>query len=96
MKLDSKNNEVRSNLAQAFASDSQFDNAKTTYLEVLKQDQSDWNAYVELGKVCMALNDNASAEKYLIYVQSKNPEFRKAEVESLLASISSTGTLINH
>ena len=96
LKIDSKNNEVRSNLAQAFASDGQFDNAKTTYLELLKQDQSDWNAYVELGKVCMALNDNASAEKYLIYVQSKNPEFRKAEVESLLASISSTGTLINH
>ena len=96
LKIDSKNNEVRSNLAQAFASDGQFDNAKTTYLELLKQDQSDWNAYVELGKVCMALNDNASAEKYLIYVQSKKTEFRKAEVESLLASISSTGTLINH
>ena len=97
LKLDSKNNEVRSNLAQAFASDSQFDNAKTTYLEVLKQDQSDWNAYVELGKVCMALNDNASAEKYFVYVQEKNPTFRKAEIESLLASISAANiTSLNH
>ena len=97
LKLDSKNNEVRSNLAQAFASDSQFDNAKTTYLEVLKQDQSDWNAYVELGKVCMALNDNAAAEKYFVYVQEKNPTFRKAEIESLLASISATNiSSLNH
>lgn len=97
LKLDSKNNEVRSNLAQAFASDSQFDNAKTTYLEVLKQDQSDWNAYVELGKVCMALNDNAAAEKYFVYVQEKNPTFRKAEIESLLASISAANiSSLNH
>lgn len=97
LKLDSKNNEVRSNLAQAFASDSQFDNAKTTYLEVLKQDQSDWNAYVELGKVCMALNDNAAAEKYFVYVQEKNPTFRKAEIESLLASISAANiSSVNH
>lgn len=97
LKLDSKNNEVRSNLAQAFASDSQFDNAKTTYLEVLKQDQSDWNAYVELGKVCMALNDNTAAEKYFVYVQEKNPTFRKAEIESLLASISAANiSSLNH
>ena len=97
LKLDSKNNEVRSNLAQAFASDSQFDNAKTTYLEVLKQDQSDWNAYVELGKVCMALNDNTAAEKYFVYVQEKNPTFRKAEIESLLASISAANiSSVNH
>ena len=97
LKIDSKNNEVRSNLAQAFASDGQFDNAKTTYLELLKQDQSDWNAYVELGKVCMALNDNASAEKYFVYVQEKNPTFRKAEIESLLASISAANiTSLNH
>mgnify|MGYP006381512333 CR=1 FL=1 len=71
--------------------------AKGAALEVLKQDQSDWNAYVELGKVCMALNDNAAAEKYFVYVQEKNPTFRKAEIESLLASISAANiTSLNH
>lgn len=87
LKIDSKNNEVRYNLGQAFASARQFDSAKVTYVQVLQQNANHWDAYVELGKVCMALGDNASAEKYLTVVQIKNPSHRKAEVESLLASI---------
>ena len=70
-----------------FASSKQFDYAKTTYLQVLQQDANHWDAYVELGKVCMALGDNATAEKYLSVVQIKNPEYRKSEVQSLLTSI---------
>ena len=85
--LDSKNNDVRFNLAQAFAGDQQFDNAKTTYLELLRLDPKYWDGYIELGKVCMALNDNASAEKYFIVVQEKNPGFKAAEVQQLLNSI---------
>lgn len=95
LKIDPKNNEVRSNLAQGFASDGQFDNAKVMYLDVIKQNPNDWNSYIELGKVCMALNDNTSAEGYLLYVQSKNPSYRKAEVDSLLQSISTTSSSSN-
>ena len=87
LKIDSKNNEVRSNLAQAFASDQQFDNAKTTYLELLKLDSSNWNAFLELSKVCLAMGDSAGAEKYLVTIQEKAPDFRKDEVSSLLKSI---------
>ena len=87
LKIDSKNNEVRSNLAQAFASDQQFDNAKTTYLELLKLDSSNWNAFLELSKVCLAMGDSEGAEKYLVTIQEKAPDFRKDEVSSLLKSI---------
>ena len=87
LKIDSKNNEVRSNLAQAFASDQQFDNAKTTYLELLKLDSSNWNAFLELSKVCLAMGDSEGAEKYLVTLQEKAPDFRKDEVSSLLKSI---------
>ncbi|MBQ5998498.1 MAG: tetratricopeptide repeat protein [Treponema sp.] len=87
LKLDPKNNAVRSNLAQAFASDSQYDNAETTYKELLKQDSENWDGYIELAKVCMAKSNNAAASKYLEFVKIKKPDYRKAEIESLLASM---------
>lgn len=87
LKIQPKNNDVRYNLGQAFASSKQFDNAKTTYVQVLQQDANNLDAYIELAKVCMALSDNQSAEKYLTVAQIKNPSFRKNEVDSLLASI---------
>lgn len=87
LKIQPENNDVRFNLAQAFASSKQFDNAKTTYIQVLQKDSSSWDSYIELAKVCIALGDNSSAEKYLTVVQIKNPSHRKNEVDSLLASI---------
>ena len=85
LKIEPKNNTVRTNLAQAYQSAQQYDNAKTTYLDVIKYDNSNWDAYVELGKVCVAQKDNATAEKYLLYVQTKQPDFRSEEVKKLLA-----------
>lgn len=87
IKIDSKNTDVRFNLAKAYAQNKDYDNAKISYLELLKMNQKHWDAYIELAKVCMQLNDNASAEKYLIYVQEKNPQYRTAEINSLLGSL---------
>ena len=87
MKLDSKNNSIRANLAKAYAQAGEYDYAKATYTELLKTDKENWDAYIELAKVCMQLNDNASAEKYLIYVQEKNPGYRKNEISGLLNTI---------
>ena len=75
------------NLAGAYASAKQYDAAKTLYTEILQRNQNNLEAYVELAKVCIALQDNAAAEKYLVTVQAKDASFRKAEVSSLLASI---------
>ncbi|MCR5495401.1 MAG: tetratricopeptide repeat protein [Treponema sp.] len=87
LKIEPKNNDVRYNLATAFASDRQFDNAQTTYKELLKQEPDNWDGYIELAKVTMALGDNAMAEKYLMVVQIKAPNHRKAEVDDLLRSL---------
>ncbi|MBR6341475.1 MAG: tetratricopeptide repeat protein, partial [Treponema sp.] len=87
LKLDSKNNAIRANLAKAYAQSGEYDYAKSTYTELLKTDKENWDAYIELAKVCMQLSDNANAEAYLIYVQEKNPGYRKAEVAGLLQSI---------
>ena len=87
LKLDSSNNDVRANLARAYASAEDYENAKTMYTDVIKADNRNWDAYIELAKVCMSLNDGANAEKYLVYVQEKNPGYRSSEVQSLLSSL---------
>ena len=84
LKLDSKNNTVRENLAKAYASNKDFSNAQTMYEQVLKYDNQNWDAYIELAKVCIALEDNESADKYLQYVQDKNPSYRRNEVSNLI------------
>lgn len=86
-KINPKDSTVSENLAQAYAEAGQFDNAKTVYIEILKSNSNNLDAYIELAKVCIALKDTVSAEGYLISVQSKNPDYRKAEVESLLKTI---------
>lgn len=87
LRIDSSVNEVRANLAKVYAKNGDYDNAKTTYLELIKVEPSNWDAYIELAKVCMQLNDNASAEKYLVYVQTKMPSYKASEVEALLSSL---------
>ena len=87
LRLDSKSDSIRANLAKAYAQAGQYDYAKSTYTELLKTDKENWDAYIELAKVCMQLGDNASAEKYLVYVQEKNPTYKKSEVAGLLGSL---------
>ena len=82
---------MRSNLAQTYASDGQFDNAKTTYTELIKRDGRNWDAYIELGKVCMSTGDTAGAERYLSEVQTKQPNHRRAEVTELLSALRNGG-----
>lgn len=91
--IDSKKNVARSNLAKAFASAGQYDNAKVTYQEVIKREKKDWDSYIELAKVCITLKDNTEAEGYLLYVQKNNPEYRADEVKNLLDSITSDNSV---
>lgn len=81
-----KDNTVRFNLAQAYSGAGDFDNAKTTYLEILNSDTSNWDTYIEVAKVFIALKDTANAEAYLKILQQKNPTYKKAEVDTLLAA----------
>ncbi len=88
LKIQNKNNTVRENLAKAYASAERYDSARATYEDVVKADNNAWEAWLELSKVCMQLKDNASAEKYLVYLQEKNPSFKAQEVASLLKAVS--------
>jgi len=87
LRIDNKNNAVRANLAKAYAQDGDYDNAKTVYTELIKLDNKNWDGYIELAKCCMQLGDNANAEKYLVYVQEKNPGYKSSEIEGLLAGL---------
>ncbi len=87
IKIDANNAEAKKNLAKVYASDAQYDNASVLYLDILKANNKDWDSAIELAKVYIANNSMTDAEKYLIYVQSKAPDYRKDEVSSLLASI---------
>ena len=87
LKLDSSNNDVRANLARAYASAEDYENARAVYTDVIKSDNSNWDAYIELAKVCLSLNDGDNAERYLVYVQEKNPGYRSGEVSTLLSNL---------
>lgn len=84
IKKNPKDNAVRFNLGQAYSGAGDFDNAKTTYLEILNSDTSNWDVYIEVAKVFIALKDTANAEAYLKILQQKNPTYKKAEVDVLL------------
>lgn len=85
LKQSPKDNTVRFNLAQAYSGAGQFDNAKTTYLDLLNADSKNWDSYIEVAKVFIAQKDTANAEAYLKILQQKNPTYRKSEVDKLLA-----------
>ena len=87
LKINSKDNQVRTNLAKAQAEAGQFENAKQTYIEVIQQKPDNYDAYIDLAKVCIALKDTVSAEGYLNALKNKKPEYRTSEVKYLLDTV---------
>ena len=87
LKKSPKDQTVRFNLAKCYAEAGDFDNARTAYSDILNSDPKNFDAYIELSKVFIALKDTASAKSYLDILRQKNPTYRKAEVDSLLAAI---------
>ena len=53
----------------------------------MQKDKENWESYLELAKVCIALKETEKAEGYLVTLQEKNPTYRASEVASLLQSI---------
>lgn len=87
LKKSPKDQTVRFNLAKCYAEAGDFDNAKTCYVDIINADQKNYDSYIELAKVFIALKDTKSAGDYLSMLRQKNPAYRKAEVDSLLAAI---------
>ncbi len=86
LKRSPKDQTVRFNLAKCYAEAGELENAKTCYLDILNSEPNNFDTYIELSKVFIALKDLASAESYLKILQQKNPTYKKAEVDKLLAA----------
>ncbi len=81
-----KDGAIRFNLAQAHSGAGDFESAKAVYLDLIGSDPQNYDSYIELAKVFIALKDTASAESYLKILRQKNPTYKKAEVDRLLAA----------
>ena len=88
LKRSPKDQTVRFNLGKCYAEAGELENAKTCYLDILNSEPNNFDTYIELSKVFIALKDLASAESYLKILQQKNPTYKKAEVDKLLAATS--------
>ena len=87
MKTEHDNMAVVTNLANDYANDKDYANARKVYEFIWKKQPSNWDACYELAKVCIQQGDSTSAEKYLIYLQAKNPEYKTSEVADVLSSL---------
>ena len=75
------------NLANAQTKTGEFADAIENFKKVTSMNSGNLEAYVGLAKVQLQTGDSQSAYKNLLYVRQKNPSFRKAEVDSLIAVI---------
>ena len=82
-----KDIDVKNNLANTYLKNEEYDNAKVIYLELLNADKKNWECYLNLGKIYMQLKDDQNALKMLLTLQKLNPDYKSAEVNSLIAVI---------
>ena len=87
LKIQPRDTVVKENLAKAYVACEQWANAKSVYEDVIKANTENYDAFFDLAKVCISLNENSEAEKYLVYIQEKNPSFKSEEVKALLQSV---------
>lgn len=82
--IEPENLTVKENLAKSYTSAKDYKNARAVYEELVKKQQTEWSLFFELAKICLAQGDGNGAEKYLLYLQSKAPDFKTSEVNGLL------------
>ncbi len=73
------------NLANALAKGNKLSEATAAYSKLTSKNPENLEAFVGLAKVQIQSGDSQTAYKNLLYVKKKNPDFRKTEVDSLLA-----------
>ena len=73
------------NLANAQSKAVKLSDAITSFSRLTSKYPDNLEGYVGLAKAQIQTGDSQSAYKNLVYVRNKNPSFRKAEVESLIA-----------
>ena len=78
---------IRIDLAKAYSVSGLYDDASTLLTEVIKTNQKSWDAYIELARVLVVSGDTDGALGYLLTVQQNVPNYRKAEVDMLMAGL---------
>ena len=73
------------NLGNAQVKNGKLSDAVLTFSRLTAKNPDNLEAFVGLAKVQIQTGDGSSAYQNLIYVRNKNPSFRKAEVDSLIA-----------
>lgn len=81
------NKEVKLNLARTYAGAGQYDEAASLLTDIITEAPDNYDACIELGKVYIAKSDDASARKWLTYVQLKDAEYRSDEIQELLSQL---------
>jgi len=74
-------------LANSCFLDGDYEKAKEYYLSLIDLDKENWGAYLNVAKCFIQLGENENALRYLAYLNSKAPEFKSEEVESLLNTL---------
>ena len=74
-----------SNLANACMKGGELDEAELRFKTLLMQDKDNLDGYIGLAKVLIQKGNTQEAYKNLLIVQKKAPDYRKAEVDSLIA-----------
>ena len=85
--ISSDDNTVRENLAKSYTAAKDFANAKELYEQLVKIQPGNADMMYDLAKVCISKGDIEDAEKYLLYLQAKQPSYKTQEVSSLLDSL---------
>lgn len=86
LSIQGTSNTVRMNLAKCYASSQNLEQARVTYEDVVKSDSKNWEAFLELAKVCVQLK-HPDAKKWLIYLQENQKSYRPEEVKLLLEGL---------
>ena len=78
---------VKQNLASSFLKAEDYEMAEKVYLEIVEDEPKNYQALLDLSKVYIQLGKDETAMVYLVKLQKSAPDFKKEEVNGLLANL---------
>ena len=85
LSLSPENTDCKMAMALANTKLGNYEESKSIYESIILKDSDYLDAYVDYSKMLMQSKESKEALKNLLIVKQKNPEYRKAEIDSLIA-----------